>query len=1125
MPEYLAPGVYVEEVDTGSKPIEGVSTSTAGMVGVTERGPENVPVLITGVGEFTRWYGGLLRPTDYEDHRFLPHAVEGFFTNGGKRVYVNRVLDAAATRAASPLFDRGSAASISTTLVRPAGESTGSAVSPPSLVVLAVAGVANGDWVRIGDGSTAEYRQADGVPAAETVLVPVHLPLARSHAGGENVSEFVRAAFGQAYTLEEDAEPGSRWIAVRGTSADIGVMADQDWVEIGTSPQAEYRQVVEHHPAVVVSGTTDSTMRIRLDAPLVLGYSTAPGPVAISRIDLTGGSAADANIDTATAGSGLFYVDDRQGNFDDRANLVVVGDDDQEMRRIGELAELEISPGAYDDYVAGTLVEAVEFGGNRTLSQAAAVNDTELVLQAGETAGLAVGQRIVVDPTGQPETFAIQGIDASTDTLTVTPAVGTAHAVNDDVVPAPTTTTAAAPAGGRVLALSDRMGIDEGTLLRVGLGPSAELVTVGSVPTRTGVGPDPGNVTVNPPLSRAWPAGTTVEIVGAAMPIANRQACALALPAVQGAADLYVTDGDSFAQGELVRLTSGGTVTFHTLGANGTPLTGAGANAADRPLMLTLQGALVRAHPSGSAVVGRDPVVDVEALDAGIWGNRLRISVEDETPGLVTATTLQTMVNATTIRLASASGVQPGTVLEFFDATGPVGDPVKVSNVNRSAGFTLTLAGAGLAPLQQVPGIGVRSREFRITVRLLRQPDPRTPSRDSDVTDSEMFRYLSLDPRHSNYIEKVVGASGGPLRQWDRRPEGSSLYIRVGDRAANQADRESVRLGPEALVDVLPNGQRRAARMRLEQVVGFDSIGTLTDDHYIGADNADPDLRTGLQSLRNVEQISIVGIPGRVSPRVQQALVDHCELLRYRFAVLDSRPEPTDTITDTQDQRQQFDTKYAALYYPWLSIPDPFPEAPAPVPDYAIPPAGHVLGVYARTDIDRGVHKAPANEVVRGIVGLRRKVNKEQQDILNPYPVNINVIRDFRDNNRGIRVYGGRVITSDPDWKYVNVRRLLIFIEASIERGLQWVVFEPNAEPLWARVRRVITNFLTVVWRNGALEGIKPEEAFFVKCDRTTMTQTEIDNGQLIVLVGVAPVKPAEFVIVRIGLWTARSDS
>ena len=155
---------------------------------------------------------------------------------------------------------------------------------------------------------------------------------------------------------------------------------------------------------------------------------------------------------------------------------------------------------------------------------------------------------------------------------------------------------------------------------------------------------------------------------------------------------------------------------------------------------------------------------------------------------------------------------------------------------------------------------------------------------------------------------------------------------------------------------------------------------------------------------------------------------------------------------------------------------------------------------------------------------MQRSLNKSEQDILNPYPVNINVIRDFRPDNRGIRVYGGRVITSDSDWKYVNVRRLLIFIEKSLDIGLQWVVFEPNAEPLWARVVRSVSNFLTLVWRNGALEGTKPEEAYFVKCDRTTMTQTDIDSGRLICVIGVAPVKPAEFVIIRIGLWTAFAE-
>lgn len=138
--------------------------------------------------------------------------------------------------------------------------------------------------------------------------------------------------------------------------------------------------------------------------------------------------------------------------------------------------------------------------------------------------------------------------------------------------------------------------------------------------------------------------------------------------------------------------------------------------------------------------------------------------------------------------------------------------------------------------------------------------------------------------------------------------------------------------------------------------------------------------------------------------------------------------------------------------------------------------------------------------------------------------MNINVIRDFRPNNRGMRVWGARCVTSDSEYKYVNVRRLLIFLEDSIDRGLQWVVFEPNADELWARVRRSVINFLTTVWRNGALEGTTAEQAFFVKCDRTTMTRDDIDNGRLVCVIGVAPVKPAEFVIIRIGLWTADAE-
>jgi hypothetical protein len=295
---------------------------------------------------------------------------------------------------------------------------------------------------------------------------------------------------------------------------------------------------------------------------------------------------------------------------------------------------------------------------------------------------------------------------------------------------------------------------------------------------------------------------------------------------------------------------------------------------------------------------------------------------------------------------------------------------------------------------------------------------------------------------------------------------------------------------------------------------GGDPVAGILDATYIGVDDVDPLLRTGLYSLRNERSISLVSIPGRTSEVVQRAVIDHCELARYRFAVLDS--EVGATLTDVRNQRNQFETRYAALYYPWVMIPDPFPINPANAGEIAVPPAGHVLGVYARTDQQRGVHKAPANELLRNLVDLERKINQSEQDLLNPSPTNISVLRDFTEEGRGLRVWGARCITSDTDWKYVNVRRLFIFLEQSLDQGTQWVVFEPNDEPLWARVVQSISQFLTRVWRDGALQGTTPEEAFFVRCDRSTMTQDDIDNGRLIVMVGVAPVKPAEFVIIRI---------
>jgi phage tail sheath protein FI len=290
----------------------------------------------------------------------------------------------------------------------------------------------------------------------------------------------------------------------------------------------------------------------------------------------------------------------------------------------------------------------------------------------------------------------------------------------------------------------------------------------------------------------------------------------------------------------------------------------------------------------------------------------------------------------------------------------------------------------------------------------------------------------------------------------------------------------------------------------LKLVNGDDSYASLTSDDFVGVDGGSGN-RTGIQALEDITDISIVVVPGMWSSVIQSALITNCESLKSCFAILDP-PDGLD-ISGIQSFRAPIDTKYAALYYPWLVVRDP-----SVAKDVDMAPSGHMAGLYARVDNARGVHKAPANEVVRGIQKFADDVTKREQDLLNPQ--SINALRYFPGN--GYRVWGARVVTSDSAWKYINVRRLFIFVEQSIDRGTQWVVFEPNDEPLWARVRQTITNFLTTVWRSGALQGGKADEAFFVKCDHTTMTQDDIDNGRLICLIGIAPVKPAEFVIFRI---------
>ena len=290
---------------------------------------------------------------------------------------------------------------------------------------------------------------------------------------------------------------------------------------------------------------------------------------------------------------------------------------------------------------------------------------------------------------------------------------------------------------------------------------------------------------------------------------------------------------------------------------------------------------------------------------------------------------------------------------------------------------------------------------------------------------------------------------------------------------------------------------------------------------YIGTSIDDGRRKSGLLALEDVPDISIVAAPGYSADgneddtararaqAVSNALISHAERMQYRIAVLDAANDQG--LADIRAQRAQLDSKHAALYFPWVRVLDPVTEQ-----EIVLPPSGFVSGIYARNDIEKGVHKAPANEVVRGALGFEMTLNKAQQDVLNPEGINC-----FRFlEGRGNRLWGARTISSDPEWKYVNLRRYFAFLERSIDRGTQWVVFENNGYSLWANVRRTVEDFLFNEWKQDHLLGEKPEQAYFVRCDRTTMTQNDLDNGRLVCLIGVAPLRPAEFVIFRIGQWT-----
>ncbi|WP_168120989.1 phage tail sheath family protein [Paenibacillus sp. HB172176] len=474
---------------------------------------------------------------------------------------------------------------------------------------------------------------------------------------------------------------------------------------------------------------------------------------------------------------------------------------------------------------------------------------------------------------------------------------------------------------------------------------------------------------------------------------------------------------------------------------------------------------VMRVAPSDAKAAAsgeQQSVLSVTAKNPGAWGNQIKIAL---LPASKAKTPILEALDGNRYRVKNASGFYPGDVVVFQN-----GSEEQVNAVVAVNDGVIELAEAlsgDVVDTALVPTKTLQTSEFTLQV--------------INGTEAETYEKASLNPEAPNYIEKLTGRSGLiDLTVVGAQEAGQTPFLQIAGEEA------------KAFEFGLSGGSDGSA----ESISPADFIG----------EDLGPGRRTGIQAFIDNDVVSIMAIPGVTDPNVQLSLVAHCENLGSRFAILDLPREAT-KVQDVLAHRDLFDSSYCALYNPWLQVFDPLDKR-----NIFIPPSGSIAGVYSRSDNTRGVEKAPANETLRGVVGLDVQYNNGEQDILNP--AGVNLIRSF--TGQGIRVWGARTCSSNTLWKYINVRRLFIFLEGSILNGSSWVVFEPNTEQLWARVQRTIDAFLTRVWRDGALAGSSASEAFYVEIGRSTMTQDDIDNGRLICVIGVAPVKPAEFVVFRI---------
>lgn len=474
---------------------------------------------------------------------------------------------------------------------------------------------------------------------------------------------------------------------------------------------------------------------------------------------------------------------------------------------------------------------------------------------------------------------------------------------------------------------------------------------------------------------------------------------------------------------------------------------------------------VARVLPPGAETASvKAGILSIEAASEGKWGNRIQVTVN-----MVTRRKMQLVgKNGDSYIAKSVEGFREGDTV----AAGEEYNRIK-SIIDNSVVFEQSFV-KEVVDTALIPSTCIALAEMDVSVRY--------------GDEAESYRDVSLNSASPNYIGYRLADSG---------------FVRV---AAEPLEN----IGSPAVAIL---GEGSTGGMFLLEGGKDGVLEKVTAGTFLGEDNG-PGKRTGLLSFEEISNVSLMAVPGITIPEVVVSLVGQCENLKDRFAVIDM-PQRMCRAKDLLAYREMVDSSYAAMYHPWIQVFDRSSNQPE-----FIPPSGAVMGVYSRTDANRGVHKAPANETVF-CTGLQVNYTRAEQDVLNP--AGINLIRAIP--GQGIRIWGARTAGSAGNFKYVNVRRLFIFVEESIRANTSWVVFEPNDAALWQRVRITVSGFLDNLWRTGMLAGASASEAYFIEIGSSTMSRDDIMNGRLICNIGIAPSRPAEFVVFRVTQHTSEASA